>query len=79
MGQKLLSRFWWESGLSLVLVGIWVITSDVLHDIIVCKIYVFTDSQRSRLFFLMVENVLAVFTRWLAALDCKPHELELKN
>jgi len=55
------------------------VTSDVLHDVIVCKIYVFTDSQRFRLFFLVVENVLAVFTRWLAARDCKPHELELKN
>jgi len=31
---------------------------DVTHDVIVCKSYVFADSQGSRLFFLGVENVL---------------------
>jgi len=31
---------------------------DVIHDVIVCKSYVFADSQGSSLFFLAVENVL---------------------
>jgi len=31
---------------------------DVIHDVIVCKSYVFADSQGSRLFFPLVENVL---------------------
>jgi len=29
-----------------------------MHDVIVCKSYVFTDSQGSRLFVPVVENVL---------------------
>jgi len=36
---------------------------DVSHDVIVCKIYVFADPQRSRLLFLVAENVFTVFTR----------------
>jgi len=31
---------------------------DVIHDVIVCKSYVFAYSQGSRLFFPVVENVL---------------------
>ena len=31
---------------------------DVIHDVIVCKSYVFAYSQSSRLFFPVVENVL---------------------
>ena len=31
---------------------------DVIHDVIVCKSYVFADLQGSRLFFPLVENVL---------------------
>ena len=31
---------------------------DVIHDVIVCKSYIFADSQGSRLFFPLVENVL---------------------
>jgi len=31
---------------------------DVIHDIILCKSYIFADSQGSRLFFPKVENVL---------------------
>jgi len=51
---------------------------DVIHDVIFCKIYVFADSQRSRLLFLAAENVFIIFTRLLVALDCKPHEMVLK-
>jgi len=47
----------------------------VFHDVIVGKIYVFPDSQRSRLLFLVVDYVPAVLTRLLAATDCKPHEM----
>jgi len=51
---------------------------DVFHDVIVCKIYVFADSQRSRLLCPVVDYVLtAVLTRLLAAFDCKPHEMLL--
>jgi len=41
------------------------------HDVIACKIYIFADSQRSRLLFPVVDYVPAVLTRLLAALDCK--------
>jgi len=51
---------------------------DVFHDVIVCKIYVFADSQRSRLLFPVGDYVPAVLTRLLAAFDCKPHEIMLK-
>ena len=40
---------------------------DVIHDAIVCKSYVFADSQGSRLFFPEVENVLAQMKVQLAA------------
>jgi len=40
---------------------------DVIHDVIVCKSYVFTDSQGSRLFFLLVENVLTQMHKQSAA------------
>jgi len=48
------------------------------YDVIVCKIYVFADSQRSRLLFPVVDYVPAVLTRLLAAFDCKLHEMVLK-
>jgi len=32
--------------------------NDVIHDVNVCKSYVFADSQGSRLFFPVVENVV---------------------
>ena len=51
---------------------------DGFHDVIVCKIHVFADSQRSRLLFPVVDCVPAVSTRVLVALDCKPHEMVLK-
>ena len=35
--------------------------------------FVFADSQRSRLLYPVVDYVPAVLTRFLAALDCKPH------
>jgi len=40
---------------------------DIFHDIIICKIYVFADSQRSRLLFPVADYVPAVITRLLAA------------
>jgi len=40
--------------------------------------FVFADSQRSRLFYPVVDYVPAVLTRYLAAFDCKPHEIVLK-
>ena len=52
---------------------------DEIHDVIVCKIYIFADPQRYRLLFLVADNVFIVFTRLLIALDCKPHEMVLKN
>ena len=51
---------------------------DVIYDVIICKIYVFADSQRSRLLFPVVDCVPAVLTRLLAAFDGKPHEIVLK-
>ena len=51
---------------------------DVFHDVIRCIIYVFADSQRSRLLFPVVDYVPGVLTRLLAAFDCKPHEMVLK-
>jgi len=50
----------------------------VFHDAIVCKIFVFADSQRSRLLLPVVDYVPAVLTWLLAAFDCKPHEMVLK-
>jgi len=50
----------------------------VFHDVIVCKIYVFADTQRSRFLFPIVDYVPALLTRLLAAFDCKPHEMVLK-
>jgi len=35
---------------------------DVIHDVIVCKSSVFADSQGSRLFFPVVQNVLTQIT-----------------
>jgi len=40
---------------------------DVFPYMIVCKKYVFADSQRSRLFFVVVENVLTQLQIHLAA------------
>jgi len=40
--------------------------------------FVFVDSQRSHLFFPVVDYVPAKFTRLLDAFDCKPHERVLK-
>jgi len=40
--------------------------------------FVFADSQRSRLLFPAVNYVPATLTRFLFALDCKPHEIVLK-
>ena len=51
---------------------------DVVHDVIVCKNYVFADSQRSRFLFPVVDYVPVLLTRLLAAFDCKPHEMVLK-
>jgi len=51
---------------------------DVLYDVIVCKIYVFADSQHSRLLFPVVDYVPAVLTRLLVVFDRKPHEMVLK-
>jgi len=51
---------------------------DVFDDVIVCKIYVFVDSQISRLLFPVVDYVPAVLTRLLAAFHCKPHAMVLK-
>ena len=42
-------------------------TNDVIHDVIVCKSYVFAYSQGSRLFFPVVENVLTQMHIQLAA------------
>jgi len=47
------------------------------NDVIVCKIYVFADWQRSRLLFPIVDYVPAVLTRLAPAFDCKPHEMVL--
>jgi len=47
----------------------WRAPYDVFHDVMVCKIYVFADSKRSRLFFPVVDYVPAVLTRLLAAFD----------
>jgi len=41
---------------------------DVFNDVIVCKIYVFAKSQRSRLLFPVVDYAPVVLTRLLAAL-----------
>jgi len=35
-------------------------------------------SQRSRLLFPVVEDVLTIFARLLTAVDCKPHEMVIK-
>ena len=51
---------------------------DVFHDVIICKTYVFANSQRSRLLFPVVDHVPVVLNRLLAAFDCKPHEMVLK-
>jgi len=51
---------------------------DVFYDVIVCKIYVFADSQRSRLLFPVLDYVPAVLTGFLAAFDGKAHEIVLK-
>jgi len=40
--------------------------------------FVFADSQRSRLLFLVVDYVPPVLARFLAAFDGKPHEIVLK-
>jgi len=40
--------------------------------------FVFADSQCSRLLFPEVDYVPAILTRFLAAFDCKPHEIVLK-
>jgi len=40
--------------------------------------FVFTDLERSRLLFPVVDYLPAVLTRLLAAFDCKPHEMVLK-
>jgi len=40
--------------------------------------FVFADSQRSRLLFLVVDYVPTEFTRLLPTFDCKPHEMVLK-
>jgi len=40
---------------------------DVIHDVIACKSYIFPDSQGSRLFFPVVENVLTQMHTQLAA------------
>jgi len=39
--------------------------------------FVFADSQHSCLLFAVVDYVPAVLTRFLAAFDCKPHEIVL--
>ena len=52
---------------------------DVFHDVIVCKIYVFADSQRSRSLFPEVNCVPAVLTRLLVVFDCKPHEMQWRS
>jgi len=41
--------------------------------------FFFADSQRSQLVFPVVDYASAEFTRLLAAFDCKPHEMVLKN
>jgi len=51
---------------------------DVFHDVIICIIYVFADSQRSRFLFPVIDYVPDVLTRLLAAYDCKSHEMVLK-
>jgi len=51
---------------------------DVFHDVIVCEFYVFVDLQRFRLLFPVVDYVLAVLTRLLAAFGCKLHEIMSK-
>jgi len=43
---------------------------DVFLDIIVCKVDLIADSQRSRLLFPEVNYMPAVLTRLLAAFDC---------
>jgi len=50
---------------------------NVFHDVIVCKIYIFADSQCSPLFYPVVDYVPTVLTQLLAAFDCKPHEMVL--
>jgi len=40
---------------------------DVFPDVIICKNYVYADSQRSRLLFVVVENVLTQLHIHLAA------------
>ena len=40
--------------------------------------FVFADSQRSRFLFPVVNYAPAALTRFLLALDCKPHEIVLK-
>jgi len=40
---------------------------DVIHVVIVCRSYVFADSQSSRLFFPVVENLLSQMHIQLAA------------
>ena len=50
----------------------------MFYDVIVCQIYVFADSQRSRLLFPVVDYVPTVLIRLLAAFDGKPHEIVLK-
>jgi len=40
--------------------------------------FVFADSQRSCLLFPVVGCMPAVLTQFLAAFDCKPHEMVLK-
>jgi len=49
----------------------------ITYFVIVRRIYVFADSQRSPLLFPVVDYVPAVLTRLLAAFDCKPHEMVL--
>jgi len=43
---------------------------DVIHDVIVCKSYVFADSQGSRLFFTVVANAFTQMHMQLAG-RCK--------
>jgi len=43
---------------------------EVIHDVIVCKSYVFADSQGSRLFFPVVENLFTQMHTQLAG-RCK--------
>jgi len=50
---------------------------NAFHDVIVCKIYVFADSQRAPLLFPIDDHVPAVLTRFLTAFDCKLHEMVL--